>query len=151
MAKAALDCSLSMEIGCKPHGWTAFASDLDQSSVNLMIATLQDWSSRSHSTPHEQAIASEFVPVLEAAVQRLEIAPDAATVETDFPPKLRALEEVAQGLMQLVPGPYIELANFSPSLIRVPMEASLPIPGHDRVSIYVHDTCLSTSSLPVDA
>lgn len=65
-------------------------------------------------------------------MQQLEFAPDAATVEADFPPKLRALEELAQGLMQLVPGPYIDLANFSPSLISVPMEASLPIPGHER-------------------
>lgn len=95
-------------------------------------AEVQDWSSRARSTPHEQAIASEFVPILEAAVHRLEVAPDAAAVETEFPPKLRALEGLAQGLMQLVPGPYINLTNFSPSLITVPIEASLPVPGRER-------------------
>eukprot|EP00892_Ulva_mutabilis_P006374 jgi/Ulvmu1/4108/UM019_0087.1 len=112
--------------------WQRRYSTLLAHAISDLRRLLQDWSSRSHSTPHEHAIASKFVPVLEAAVHRLEIAPDAAAVGKEFPPKLRALEELAQGLMQLVPGPYINLTNFSPSLISVPIDASLPIPGHDH-------------------
>lgn len=89
---------------------------------------------------------SEFVPILEAAVHSLEVAPDAAAVETELPPKLRALEELAQGLMKLVPGPYINLTNFSPSLISVPIHANLPIPGRERA---LHLTWLHACSIPL--
>lgn len=117
-------------------------------SVNLTLGMhdVQAWKGRDAETPHERVIQEQFVPRLQAAVQALQMAPDApeATKDTSaaFAPKLAALEGIAADLRLLIPGPSIQLADFAPSLCSLPVDASLPAPGgHSTLSaIVVHST-----------
>jgi hypothetical protein len=94
---------------------------------------MQAWQGRTAETPHEQVVQEKFVPRLQAAVQALQMAPDAPEATKDssaaFVPKLAALEAIAADLRMLVPGPAVALTDFAPSLCSLPRDASLPVPG----------------------
>lgn len=96
------------------------------------MGRVQRWKDRSAETRHERAIQEQFGPRLQAAVQALQMAPDAPEATNDtsaaVAPKLAALEAIAVDLRALIPGPAIPLADFAPSLCALPADADLPAP-----------------------
>ena len=84
---------------------------------------------RETDTPHEVAVA-QLTDHVASAVTAIETRPGAASATRDVDDCVHALEALVATAASLTGGPQVHVAEFAPTLLRIPPAAQLPVPGN---------------------